>query len=276
VDFSANDHWTLGALFDVSPRSTQYAGTQVQVTASGGDADALLRSITSSWDATFDLSYDTAGDSNLEWSFSADLTRGHLGTDQSITRVRTATGGTATTQSIRDYCASHKCPRELLLALRPQTGVSLDSNKVSLGGTATAWQNTDFTLVGDYYFCVASVGRVGQGVPIAPVQYLVRAELLQRIGSFSAKLWLQGGKYVEGTGEDTKGLGIKLQYKFSKAWRAWVTVSGQSDVGVQCSPLPAGGSASAQCIVSAGQQGYYTQGEVTNSGGFSLGAGYRF
>jgi hypothetical protein len=287
VDWSANDNWTLGTIFDVSPQSTMYAGTQVQVTAAGDDANALLRSTTSSWDGSFDLSYDTAGESNLEWSFSADYTRAHLGTDQAITRVRTAKGVDSTTQSIRDYCATHKCPRELLLALRPQTGVSLDSNKISLGATATVFRNTDLTLVGDYYgydqdpaavgyFSVASVGRVGQGVPIAPLQYLIRAEMVQRIGGFSARLWLQGGKYEEGTGENTKGLGLKLQYKFNKAWRAWATLSGQSDVGVQCAPLTAGGSASAQCMVAAGQQGYYAAGETTNSGGFALGAGYRF
>ncbi|MGZ6123811.1 MAG: hypothetical protein ACXWLR_02570, partial [Myxococcales bacterium] len=79
------------------------------------------------------------------------------------------------------------------------------------------------------YFGVASLGQ-GAGLPIAPLRYLVRPEVLHRFGDFSAKLWLQTGEYVAGTGQSTAAVGLKLQYRFSKAFRAWVTASGQRDV----------------------------------------------
>src|SRR5437868_2921976 len=50
------------------------------------------------------------------------------------------------------------------------------------------------------------------------------------LGDFSAKLWVEAGKYVAGTGQSTAGAGLKLQYKFTKTFRSWAEVSGQRDV----------------------------------------------
>jgi hypothetical protein len=289
LDWDASDNWSLGASFDFSPRATQFVGTQVQLSTSGTQGNALMRSQTSSYDGSLDLSYDTAGDSNLELSFSGAVTGSHLEADQAITRVRTSTGAAATAQQIRDYCATHKCPRGLVAALRPQTGITLDSQKFSLAGTVTLSKDTDLTLSGDYYhyqqdptevgyFSVAAVGgHFGSGVPIAPLQFMIRPEAAHRFGAFSVKLWVQLGKYVEGGGDSTKGIGLKLQYKFTKAFRTWVTISGQSDIGIQCAPLNPGQQPdpSGQCIPGVGGQ-TYVPGGTTNSGGFSMGAGYRF
>ena len=90
----------------------------------------------------------------------------------------------------------------------------------------------------------------GNGVSIAPLHYQIRPEILQRFGDFSAKLWVQAGKYEPGTGQSTAGAGIKLQYKFSKAFKMWVTGGGQRDVDEYSN--------------------------ATNSGSFGLGASYRF
>ncbi len=261
VEWQPTDSWSTGVSFDFSPESTQYTGTQVQVNAAGTPADALLRSKGSSFEAGLDLSYDTSGDSSVEWSFAGGLSTTHLSTDQQITRVRTKSGAAATPQQIRDYCAAHKCSPSLLAALRPQTGVSLDSQRLNAAVTAILSKDTDLTLSGDYYlydqdptqvgyYSVARVGRVGNGLNIAPVQFSVRPEVAHRFGDFSAKVWVQAGQYVSGGGQSTTGAGLRLQYKFTKAFKLWASASGQHDIDQQSN--------------------------ATNSGSVALGAGYRF
>lgn len=259
MDWDATDHWTFGVTGDWSPRSTQYAGTQVV------GLNALVQSQSLQYSGGADVSYDTAGDSDLEWTFSGGITGTHFDSNQRVTRVRTDTGGSATAAQISAYCAAtNKCSRALLATLR-DTPATLDSQRFSASATMTAWKDSDFTLVGDYYhynqdpaavgyFSVATAGRTfitgGNGVPIAPLQFTVRPEVLHRFGAFSVKLWVTAGKYVSGTGQSTTGLGAKLQYKFTKRFRLWATVSGQRDLDEQGNP--------------------------TQSGGLAMGAGYRF
>lgn len=261
LDWQPSDAWSTGVSLDFSPESTQYTGTQVQINTAGTAADALLRSKSSSVEAGFDLSYDTPGDSDLEWSFGGGVSTTHLSTDQQITRVRAKSGAASTPQQIRDFCTGHKCSPSLLAALRAQTGVTLDSQRLSASATAILATNTDLTLSGDYYlydqdptqvgyYSVARVGRVGNGLNIAPLQYSVRPEVAHRFGDFSAKVWVQAGEYVAGAGQSTVGAGLRLQYKFTKTFRLWATASGQHDVDAQNNP--------------------------TNSSSISLGAGYRF
>jgi hypothetical protein len=243
IDWQASESWTTALSVDFSPPSTQYTGTQVQVDAAGTQANALLRSRSSSVEAGLDLTYDTAGESALEWSFGGGITTTHLVTDQSITAVRYSAGGkVATTQQVRDYCASNKCPAALLLALRPQTNVTLDSQKLSGSVTAIAGKDTDLTLAGDYYIYDQD-----------PTQ--VRPEVAHRFGDFSVKVWVQAGRYVPGTGQSTASAGLKLQYKFSKAFKMWATASGERDVG---------------------EPDVKGQSSESNSSSLSLGAGYRF
>ena len=260
LDWQPTDAWSTGISFDFSPESTQFTGTQVQVSAAGTAADALLESKSSSFEAGLDASYDTSGDSRLEWSFSGGLSTTHLSTDQRITRVRAKGGGASTPQQIKDYCAGHKCSTALLAALRAQA-VTLDSQKLNAAVTAILDKNTDLTLSGDYYlydqdptqvgyYSLARVGRVGNGLNIAPVQFSLRPEVTHRFGDFSAKVWVQGGKYVAGGGQSTASVGLKLQYKFTKAFKLWGTASGQHDVDEQSNS--------------------------TNSSSVSIGAGYRF
>ena len=54
--------------------------------------------------------------------------------------------------------------------------------------------------------------------------------LTQRLGAFSVRLNGTVCGYVEGTGGGTYGGGAKLQYKFSRAFRLWVTLSARHDV----------------------------------------------
>ena len=171
----------------------------------------------------------------------------------------------ATAAQISDYCnTTKKCGKALLSVLR-ETPSELDSERVSASVTAIVEQDTDLTLSGDYYhyeedptqvgfFSVATAGRTlvtgGNGVPIAPLRYLLRPEVVHRFGDFSAKLWVTTGRYVTGAGDSTSGIGLKLQYKFTRKFRMWATVGGQRDTD--------------------------EAGNETRSGSFAMGGGYRF
>src|SRR2546425_78511 len=210
-------------------------------------ADALVRSQTSQAGGTFNVSWETTGNSALEWSYGAGVEYSHYDVDQNVSRVRLADGTTVTSATLRQdttaYCQAHplirNCGQALLTALRA-TPVTLDSERLSANLTATVFTNTDVTLSGDYYvyeqnpaqvgfFTLVAAGRAA-GVPIAPLRYQVRPEVVERFGDFSAKLWVEAGQYVAGTGQGTAGAGLKLQYKFTKTFRSWAEVSGQRDV----------------------------------------------
>jgi opacity protein-like surface antigen len=241
VDWSATDNLTLGLTLDLSPKSTQYAGTVIGLRTNGGaetTTEADLRSQTSYLGAGVDVSWDTLGVSNLEWSFDLGLDFAHYAVDQSISAVRSPLTPQQIRQQAAAYCAAH--PRQPSCAQGLQGAVNLDFERISATVLATLFLDTDVALSGDWYFYnqdpaeigyfgLASQGR-GANLPIAPLQYLVRPEVLHRFGDFSAKAWVQAGEHVAGTGYGTAGIGVKLQYKFTKTFRTWVTASGQRDV----------------------------------------------
>src|SRR5438045_1283006 len=75
ADWNVNENLAFGTELHLSPRSTQYAGTQVSLRQANGtetSADALVRSQTSQTGAAFSTSFDTAGESALEWSYGAN------------------------------------------------------------------------------------------------------------------------------------------------------------------------------------------------------------
>jgi hypothetical protein len=226
-------------------------------------ADAQLKASSSQAVLGLDIAYETAGDSDVEWSFGGGVSFSRFDMLQNIERIRTATGA-PTKQQIQNYCnATGKCSTALLKTLE-ETPALLRSMRLTADVTATLWMDTDVTLSGDFYayqqdptqvgyFSVAVAGRqstAGNGIPIAPLRYLVRPEVTHRFGDLSAKLWVQGGHYVESAGGTTAGVGCKVQYKLSKLFRMWLTLSGQNDVD--------------------------EQGNASKSGSVALGAGYRF
>jgi hypothetical protein len=263
ADWSLDDRWTLGLTLDLAPGSTQFAVTSVPGTATTSQIEAEVQSQTSELGAALDLSWDSLGRSDLEWSFIAGLGFSHSAITQSIPLVRSASGQAVTpSQFTQRYCAAHprirNCAQNLADAFSG-TEKPVDSERFSAGATATLFLNTDVSLLADYYVYNEYPGVLdtrlamlagGAGLPIAPLQYLVRPDVLHRFGDLSAKLWVEAGEYVSGTGQGTAGVGIKLQYKLSKAFRAWVTVSGRRDVD--------------------------DRGVATGSGTIALGAGYRW
>jgi hypothetical protein len=263
AEWALDDQWTLGLTLDLAPSSTQFAVASVPATATTGQVEAEVQSETSELGAAFDLSWDSLGRSDLEWSFSAGLGFSHSAITQSIPLVRSDSGQAVTpAQFTQRYCAAHprikNCAQNLADAFSG-TQKPVDSERFSAGATATLFLNTDVSLLADVYVYNEYPGVLdtrlaalsgGAGLPIAPLQYLIRPEVLHRFGNLSAKLWIEAGEYVSGTGQDTEGLGIKVQYKFSKEFRAWVTGSGRRDVD--------------------------DRGIATGSGTIALGAGYRW
>jgi hypothetical protein len=223
--------------------------------------------------AAFDLSYDTAGESALEWSFTGGVTYADYSVDQTIPSVtdlsnppKELTTPAQMRQAINDYCTKGKgvglenCGKRVLRSIAAAP-FHLRSWEFSAGATAVVWTDTDLTVAADVYVypqdptqaAYASLifnGRGGAGVPVAPLQFMIRPDVVHRFGDFSAKLWVQAGQYVKGAGQSTAGAGLKLQYKFTKAFKLWATVLGSRDVD--------------------------DQNRETNSGSFSLGVGYRF
>ena len=268
VEYHPGESWTFGVSGDFSPKSSQRSGTQLNITsATGADssADALLRA--TSWTSALQLmtAYDSAGDSDVEWSVFASIGLTRFDTDQRIVALQEANGTVATTDAILRYCQTHFCPRALLNVIGPHPAARLDSGKISLGGTLTFQRDTDVTISGDYYgyrqdpteigyFSLGSTGRMqisgGSGVPIAPLRYVVQPEFVQRLGDFSVRLWARAGRYVEGAAQTTRGVGTKLQYKVTKTFKMWAAASGQRDVD--------------------------SEGIVSISTTFALGVGYKF
>jgi hypothetical protein len=269
LDFEASDNVTLSLGLDFSPSSTQVSPSQITFrdNATGGQviANDQLRTVSSNSAIDVSASYDSSGDSNLEWGLSTGLTANHYDTDQRIVRLQTDSGKVYTTQQVLASCqASGRCSEALLSALRAQPG-SLDSLKFSLGGLLTVYRDTDLSMSVDYYgykqdpttagyFSVGAAGRTsvsgGSGIPIAPLHFLLRPEIAHRFGDFSAKVWVTAGHYVDQTGQTTRGIGTKLQYKFTKTFRLWASAGLQRDID--------------------------ETGLATNSTSLALGAGYRF
>lgn len=268
ADWSVTEGLSVGGTIDVSPKSTQFAGTPIPLLQNNRVviADAQVRSATSQLAAGVDASWDSLGKSDLEWSFTGGVQFSHYDIDQGIPRARLPNGATLTSAQIRQdataYCSANPLRRTYCNAvLGTLNGVpkTLDFERLSAGATATLFRDTDVSLFGDAYvynqdptgtfFGLAAAGR-GPGLPIAPLRYVVRPEVQQRFGDFSARLWLEGGEYLSGTGGTTSGVGLKLQYRFTKAWRAWLTAAGQRDVD-------------------AGNN-------ITRSGSLAAGAGYRW
>ena len=271
LDYDPNDHVNTGVIFDFSPTSNQQVGTQLTILDANNSAQSLnARLLAQSANAAlaFDVGYDTAGDSNLEWSFNAGVTGSHYTTTQNIDLIRLRGANYDPAQLIA-YCGAHKnkngaCSAALLQVLKDQPA-TLDSLRTSLEVTSTIYTDTDVSLGGDLYlygqdpstvgiFSVGAVGKQnisgGNGVPIAPLRYTIRPEVAHRFGDLSIKLWVRAGEYASGTAQTTSGIGAKVQYKFTRSFRMWVTAGGQKDVD--------------------------STGTGSNSGTFALGAGYRF
>jgi hypothetical protein len=244
LDWDLTNNWSLGFNAGWAPTSTQEVGTDISVGNISGQA--LIQSQTSELDAGMDLSFDSAGDSDLEWNLTGGITGQHLTTDQSVTRAHL---GQRTFAQLKAECAAQPTLR-VCKAITSSAAVTLDSERFSGAATATAWRNNDFTVAGDLYhyeedpkavlYPSIAAAQMGMGMPIAPLEYLIRGEYQHKFGDLWAKLWLTAGQYEPGTGGTTRSIGMKVQYKFTKTFKMWTSVSWQNDVAA---PDPSAGTA---------------------------------
>src|SRR5262249_2240661 len=145
--------------------------------------------------------------------------------------------GPMSADSVRAYCARvplAKGCRQLNALFRARAS-DINQFKLSALVSETFALDTDVTLSGAYYFydqdptqasyfTIAAFGPtgLGGGVAIAPLRFTFRPDVTHRFGRFSVNLWYQYLKYVPGEGYGNC-LGLKLQYKFSKAFKAWIS-----------------------------------------------------
>ena len=244
ADWDSGDHWSLGISSGISPKSSNLSSTSIQLNQTVWAA--RLNADSSNLELGLNAGYDTNGDSNAEWTFVASITGGHLDTVQKIDAVENPnTGKTRTAAELKAVCVANPklCRKALLAALKSQDA-ELDSLKLALGATLTLFDSTDITVSGDDYlyvqdpsavgyFNIAKGGRSvsgGEGVPIAPLRFDGRLELLHRFGPLSLKLWGSAGEYAVDAAGLTYSGGAKVQYKFTRAFRVWVTGSVQHDI----------------------------------------------
>jgi hypothetical protein len=260
VDWEATDSWTFGVTLDVSPESS--IGSVARFPVQGRPTDVLIRAASSNASVELLAGYDTAGSSDLEWSFTGGITFGRFRTNQRIEAAQHSDDRTdVSLAELRAQCAPEGSRCRALVPAIDGVADELRSARISAGVLATVQADTDLALDVDYYgyaddpanvgvFAIGTAGRLGEGAPIAPLRFLVRPQAAHRFGALSLKLWAQAGEYVPGVGQGTAGVGARAQYKLSRAFRTWISASGQRDVDAS--------------------------GQVTRSGRLALGVGYRF
>jgi len=258
-DWEATDNWMFGLMVEASPEST--ISSNAIVPLQDGSGDALIRATSSN--ASFEVlaGYDTAGISDLEWSFTGAVSLGRFETRQRIAAAQRSDGTTLTTSELRAECSPVRSRCHALMPAINGLSDELRSARISGSALAIIAGDTDVGISADYYayfddpgnvgvFSIGVAGRFGAGAPIAPLRWLVRPELTRRFGALSLKLSVQAGEYEPRVGQGTTGLGVKAQYRFSRTFRMWLSAAGQRDVA--------------------------WSGEVSRAGFLALGAAYRF
>jgi len=244
LDYEASEHVLLGVEANYSPSVTQLADAPISFDTT--QADAQIRSRTSLYGATLQFGYQTAGESDWETVVDPSLAWTHYTSFQQVASLATSTGPVSV-QQILNACARYtklRGCREFQAAARQQEA-GVNQLRLALSVTETVAEDNDFTLNGSYYaydkdptqvgyFSMVAVGRVsmGSGVPLAPLRFTVKPEYLRRFGRFSVDAWYQYGNYVDDQGT-TQLIGLKAQYKFSRAVAAYILGSGQKDIDVQ-------------------------------------------
>lgn len=247
LDWSPSEHVPLAFEINASPKSSSASDASITFDENGSpiSADALLRSTSRSLGFALSAGYETAGDSDYETATNGSFSVTHFNTVQNIAAFQGASG-LVDSQRVIAACgrSSSKGCRQLTALFRARPA-DINQFRVSALISETLFVDTDLTLNGAYYFydqdptqvgyfTLASFGRtaLGAGVPIAPLNFTVRPEVAHRFGALSINLSYQYVKYVTGEGY-ANSVGLKIQYKFSKVFKMWITGNGQNDVDAQ-------------------------------------------
>ena len=247
IDWDPNEHISMELGFSLSPRSTTQADSIVSLPILG-DVAALISSVSSSYGASFWLGYDSAGDSDFETGASLSLGAMHYNTRQKIEGIQGRKGSVRSAEVLSELCRALTPGCKKWRALLGPHPDSLD--QLSFGGSLTGsfWKDTDLSLAFTYFLYgedptqVGYFNLFGTGLPFAPPQWMLRPDLVHRFGSFQLGLWYRHTQYVTGEGAGDL-VGVKAQYKFSKAFRLWASVSFERDRDAEGTLIPTNSAA---------------------------------
>lgn len=254
IDWAASDHWDVNGDFNFSPATTSYQDTTVTFAqADGGTVplDSLIKANNGSVGAGFVVDFNTAGDSAAETDVSVGVGWTRFSTLQQVAEAQGPQGNVFTGAQLQQYCqrATTAGARIACAELAPAfkaDGAAFDQFRISGGIVETLFSDTDVGLSGAYYLYDADptgvgtfsnslrlksrtvTASLGAGVPIAPLVYTVRPDLTHRFGPFSAGVNYQHGLYY-GTQGYSNSVGVRLQYRFSRSWKIWLTATVQAD-----------------------------------------------
>jgi hypothetical protein len=255
LGWQATPQLSLGVSFDLSPRSTTQSTTSLAFDIPGSSntvstvtTDAELRSQSGGGELGLSATWETNGDTALEWRFGVEVDSQRITSEQQVLQVRRRdTGALVTSSDLKAFCSGKgsgsRCAAALQTALSGQS-YSLDVGKLSLTAGATLFDDTDLALTLDGWAYAQDPAQVGYfsltsgahgvsgggGVPIAPMRSSLGAQLTHRFGDLSVRLQGSAGRYVEQTGGSTFSGGARVQYRFTRWLRAWITLSARHDV----------------------------------------------
>ena len=261
-EYDPSDQWSFKIIGGYSPAATLFSGTQVPFTTRTGmsvNANAALQSTSSSLAGGAMLGFDSGDARDVEYAATFFLNATYYDTQQQITALQDRAGASLDVQQLRDYCAAHTCQAQLLAALAGGEGTLV---QVMLEGTAaiTLYRHTDIGVDAAYYaydkdptqvgyFSLAAVGRAatfGSGMGIAPYEYTIAPDIVERWGGFLAMASVSYGKYADNEGSDVTGQ-LRVQYKVklakSKRLKLWGKLVASRDVD-QTNAVSTSGSAS--------------------------------
>ncbi len=245
VDLSIGTHLTLSLGLEGGPAAVSQSATTVTITAPRAGktttSDVVLDATNTFYGASLLASWDTAGDSALEWAFTLGGQVDRFLTEQQLKGNATLQANCATTPTLR------RCS-----LLTPQDS-ALVQGVLSAGVLATLFDDTDLSFdfawylydqdpndVGYYTVAVASRSfSTGTGTPVAPLTYRLKPQVTHRFGRLTGKLWYSYGLYQGLTGT-VHSVGTRWQYRFEGGVSVFVTASWQRDVGFDGTPSDSG------------------------------------
>jgi hypothetical protein len=256
VDVALGENFFLSGAADLTPRTQQRSVVPFIDSATGQEVDAHAFLVTGSrlFGAAVNAGYGSAGSSNLEVNVDAALGFTRYSSNLDVQGIETPRG-TFRAGQIVQYCqtASTRSAREMCRTLLPalaRRSDTLNELRAGLGAFLTLWQDTDVGLSGAAYFydkdptevgyfSVVALGRsvlAGSTLQIAPLQFTVRPSVTRRFGDLSLDLSYQYGRYVADEGSNHL-IALKVSYRFNRSFKAWLRLSGQSDVAPELTPL---------------------------------------
>jgi hypothetical protein len=254
TDVDPSDHFSFGGELDFSPRSGQL--NDAPVSLNGAQYDGDLRSSTSSVGFVVSASADTAGDSNWENAGTVALGMTHLSTTQQLARVASGSR-TVDLNLLRASCRSGTvgaASRPFCQVIDPNSS-DLTQGRVTVNADTTIFVDNDLGLTGSYYFydkdpssvgfyAIAASGRVnaqlGQGMAIAPYLWTLRPDLAHRFfHRLRVDVFYQYGQYWPGEGY-SQSVGGKVEFKFNRSWKAWLSGYLERDVDGSGNPTVSG------------------------------------